>query len=336
MKSQHVDIIAEAGVNHNGDMSIALDLIDTAADAGADFIKFQTFKAEQLVTAKAEKAFYQKASECISETQYEMLTRLELSFENHKILIERCHEKNIGFLSSAFDLESLNFLLSLNMPYIKIPSGEINNLPYLRQVGTTRKKIILSTGMSNNDEITDAVEVLRKAGVGGERLIILHCNSEYPTPMQDVNLHAMVSLKEKFGNEVGYSDHTKGIEVPIAAVALGAIVIEKHFTISRDLEGPDHKASLEPVELAEMVSSIRNIEKAIGKKIKQPTPSEKENINAVRKSIVAACPIKKGQQYSEKNLCIKRPGHGISPMRWDEVMCLKANRDFQKDELISL
>ncbi len=336
MKTQHVDIIAEAGVNHNGDMSIAFDLIDTAADAGADFIKFQTFKAEKLVTVKAEKALYQKDTDGISETQYEMLRRLELSFENHRALIKRCYEKNIGFLSSAFDLESLNFLLSLNLPYIKIPSGEINNLPYLRQVGITSNKIILSTGMSNSDEITDAIEVLRKAGVGQERLIILHCNSEYPTPMQDVNLNAMVFLKEKFGNKVGYSDHTKGIEVPIAAVALGANVVEKHFTISRDFEGPDHKASLEPGELAEMVRSIRNIEKAIGKKNKQPTPSEKVNINAVRKSIVAACPIKKGQQYTEKNLCIKRPGNGISPMRWDEVMCLKANRDFQKDELISL
>ena len=336
MKTQHVDIIAEAGVNHNGDMSIALDLVDAAADAGANFIKFQTFKAEQLVTAKAEKALYQKDSEGISETQYEMLKRLELSFENHKVLIERCHEKNIGFLSSAFDLDSLNFLLSLNLPYIKIPSGEINNLPYLRQVGTTRNKIILSTGMSNIDEITEAIEVFRKAGVGKERLIILHCNSEYPTPMQDVHLNAMVSLKEKFGNSVGYSDHTKGIEVPIAAVALGAIIVEKHFTICRDYEGPDHKASLEPDELAEMVRSIRNIEKAIGEKIKQPTPSEKVNINAVRKSIVAAFPIKKGQQFTEKNLCIKRPGNGISPMRWDEVIRLKANRDFQKDELISL
>lgn len=336
MKAQHVDIIAEAGVNHNGDMNIALDLIDTAADAGANFVKFQTFKSEQLVTATAEKALYQRNSEGISETQYEMLKRLELSFENHKVLIERCYEKNIGFLSSAFDLESLKFLLSLNLPYIKIPSGEINNLPYLREVGTARNKIILSTGMSNNDEITNAIEVLRKAGVGQERLVILHCNSEYPTPMQDVNLHAMVSLKEKFGNQVGYSDHTKGIEVPIAAVALGAIIVEKHFTISRNFEGPDHKASLEPGELAEMVRSIRNIEKAIGKKFKQPTPSEKANINAARKSIVAACPIKKGQQYTEKNLCIKRPGNGISPMRWDEVISLKANKDFQKDELISL
>ena len=336
MKAQHVDIIAEAGVNHNGDMNIALDLIDTAADAGANFVKFQTFKSEQLVTATAEKALYQRNSEGISETQYEMLKRLELSFENHKVLIERCYEKNIGFLSSAFDLESLKFLLSLNLPYIKIPSGEINNLPYLREVGTARNKIILSTGMSNNDEITNAIEVLRKAGVGQERLVILHCNSEYPTPMQDVNLHAMVSLKEKFGNQVGYSDHTKGIEVPIAAVALGAIIVEKHFTISRNFEGPDHKASLEPGELVEMVRSIRNIEKAIGKKFKQPTPSEKANINAARKSIVAACPIKKGQQYTEKNLCIKRPGNGISPMRWDEVISLKANKDFQKDELISL
>lgn len=336
MKAQHVDIIAEAGVNHNGDMNIALDLIDTAADAGANFIKFQTFKSEQLVTATAEKAFYQRNSEGISETQYEMLKRLELSFENHKVLIERCYEKNIGFLSSAFDLESLKFLLSLNLPYIKIPSGEINNLPYLREVGTARNKIILSTGMSNNDEITDAIEVLRKAGVGQEKLVILHCNSEYPTPMQDVNLHAMISLKEKFGNQVGYSDHTEGIEVPIAAVALGAIIVEKHFTISRNFEGPDHKASLEPGELVEMVRSIRNIEKAIGKKFKQPTPSEKANINAARKSIVAACPIKKGQQYTEKNLCIKRPGNGISPMRWDEVISLKANKDFQKDELISL
>ena len=336
MKAQHVDIIAEAGVNHNGDMNIALDLIDTAADAGANFVKFQTFKSEQLVSATAEKALYQRNSEGISETQYEMLKRLELSFENHKVLIERCYEKNIGFLSSAFDLESLKFLLSLNLPYIKIPSGEINNLPYLREVGTARNKIILSTGMSNNDEITNAIEVLRKAGVGQERLVILHCNSEYPTPMQDVNLHAMVSLKEKFGNQVGYSDHTKGIEVPIAAVALGAIIVEKHFTISRNFEGPDHKASLEPGELAEMVRSIRNIEKAIGKKFKQPTPSEKANINAARKSIVAACPIKKGQQYTEKNLCIKRPGNGISPMRWDEVISLKANKDFQKDELISL
>ena len=336
MSKPKVEIIAEAGVNHNGDLSIALELIDAAANAGADYIKFQTFKAANLATKKAEKALYQKKSDISNETQYEMLSRLELSFEAHQVLLERCQEKKIGFLSSAFDFDSLDLLSRIDLPMIKIPSGEITNLPYLKYVGKMKKKIILSTGMANIDEIQEAISVLTQRGTEQKNIIILQCNSEYPTPMEDVNLLAMTSMAQKFNTKVGYSDHTLGIEVPIAAVALGAVVIEKHFTLDRNFEGPDHHASLEPEELIRMVQSIRNIEKALGDSIKKPSTSEKLNIPIVRKSIVTACPIKQGERFSEQNLCVKRPGTGVSPMRWDEVMGLFANKDYNKDELISL
>ncbi|MDC3311473.1 N-acetylneuraminate synthase [Alphaproteobacteria bacterium] len=336
MHGQEVIIIAEAGVNHNGDMSIAFDLIDAAAEAGADFIKFQTFKADKIVTKTAKKATYQIRSEKTSQTHYEMLKQLELTDEMHRLLIERCHKKNIGFLSSGFDVDSIDYLLSLDIALIKIPSGEITNLPYLRRVGMALKPIILSTGMANNEEIHNAISVLKQAGAKQKEITILHCNSDYPTAMADVNLLAMQSIAQQFKTRVGYSDHTNGIEVPIAAVALGASVIEKHFTISRNFDGPDHKASLEPDELSEMVRYIRNIQCALGDGIKRPSLSESKNIPIVRKSIVTASPIKKGERFTEKNLCIKRPGTGISPMRWDEVLNGYANRDYRQDELISL
>ena len=336
MKKPKVEIIAEAGVNHNGDISVAIDLIDSAAAAGADYIKFQTFKASNLVTNKAEKALYQMKSDVSNETQFEMLSRLELSFDAHQVLLERCREKKICFLSSGFDLDSLDLLSSLDLPMMKIPSGEITNLPYLKYIGKMKKRICLSTGMANIDEIQSAISILKEQGTKQKNIIILQCNSEYPSPMKDVNLLAMTSMAEKFNTEVGYSDHTLGIEVPIAAVALGAVVIEKHFTLDRNFEGPDHHASLEPEELTRMVHSIRNIESALGDGIKKPSPSEKINLPIVRKSIVTSRPIKKGERFSEQNLCIKRPGTGISPMRWDDVMGLYANKDYKQDELIIL
>ncbi len=336
MRERAVTIIAEAGVNHNGDMSLALDLIECASDAGADFIKFQTFKADELVTKTAKKASYQINSEKQSDTQHKMLKRLELNFETHRILMDRCKDKNIGFLSSAFDLDSLDYLISLGISFIKIPSGEITNLPYLRRVGKAGKPIILSTGMASNNEIQNAISVLIQAGSDIEDVTILHCNSEYPTPMLDVNLLAMCSMEKQFKTRVGYSDHTIGIEIPISAVALGATVIEKHFTLSRSLDGPDHKASLEPDELSEMVRCIRNIQVALGDGIKRPSLSESKNLSAVRKSIVAAHDIKKGERFTDQNLCAKRPGTGISPMNWDGVLNLIATKDYKKDELINL
>lgn len=334
MKNTDVMIIAEAGVNHNGDLSLALELVDKAAETGADYIKFQTFKAERLATYDLRKAEYQNKTGSPGESQFQMLKRLELTEEFHKKLQKRCSEKKIGFLSSGFDIESIDYLVQLNIPLIKVPSGEITNLIYLRHIGCMGKPIILSTGMSNMDEISSALEILLKSGSKKEDITILQCNSEYPTPMRDVNLLAMRTMAEKFRVKVGYSDHTNGIEVPIAAVALGASIIEKHFTIDKNLEGPDHKASLDPVEFKNMVKSIRNIQIALGSGYKKPTSSEIKNKNLVRKSIVALTNIKKGEVLSAENLAVKRPGHGICPMRWDKIIGTRSNRNYNKNEFI--
>jgi len=330
-------IIAEAGVNHNGKLELAYKLIDTAAETGADAVKFQTFKAEAVVSKSAPKADYQVETTKNTESQYEMIKNLELDFETHKKLILYCKKKNIKFLSSPFDLESIELLDKLGLDTFKIPSGEIINLPYLRKIALYNKKVIMSTGMANLGEIEAALEVLINYGTKKENITVLHCNTEYPTPIEDVNLKAMLTIKSAFpGISVGYSDHTLGIEIPIAAVAMGATVIEKHFTLDKNMEGPDHKASLESTELKSMVRAIRNIEKALGNGIKQPSPSELKNKKIVRKSVVAAKDIKKGEKFSENNLAVKRPGTGISPMRWDEVIEEKAIRDFKEDELIEL
>ena len=336
MINNNVLIIAEAGVNHNGELSLAFELVDKAAESGADYIKFQTFKADNLATKDVKKAQYQLTSGSVYETQYQMLKRLELNNEMHQKLIHRCSEKKIGFLSSGFDIKSIDYLIELNVPIIKVPSGEITNLPYLRHIGRLGKEILISTGMSTISEIESAINILIHSGSKKESITVLHCNSDYPTPMNDVNLLAMKSMSDIFGVKVGYSDHTNGIEVPIAAVALGASVIEKHFTIDKNLVGPDHQASLEPHELCFMVSPIRNIEKALGSDFKQPSKSEEKNKMVVRKSIVASKPIKMGELFSEKNLTVKRPGNGISPMLWDEVLGTKSNQNYQKDELIFL
>lgn len=327
-------IIAEAGVNHNGSIDIARQLIDAAAEAGVDYVKFQTFKADRLVSKDALMAEYQQSNMHKATTQYEMLKKLELSQEQHKTLIDYCATKGVRFLSTAFDLESIDFLGGLHLGVWKVPSGEITNYPYLKRIAAYREPVILSTGMSVPCEILDAVNLLVDNGVPKDMITLLHCNTEYPTPMEDVNLHAMQYLKEQFGLSVGYSDHTKGIEVPIAAVALGAVMIEKHFTLDRSMEGPDHKASLEPEELKVMVASIRNIEKALGKYDKQVTRSEEKNILIARKSIVAACKIEKGEMFTEHNLTVKRPGNGLSPMMWPEVIGKIATKVYMPDDLI--
>jgi len=329
-----VMIIAEAGVNHNGSIAIAKELIDKAKEAGADIVKFQTFKAEKLVSKNAEKAAYQKETTGASESQFDMIKRLELNLEMHKELIEYCIEKEINFLSTPFDEESARLLVRLGIDIIKIPSGEITNLPYLRVIGGLHKKVILSTGMSTMEEVQCAVQILTESGA--PEVIVLHCNTEYPTPMQDVNLVAMNTIKQVLNVDVGYSDHTLGIEVPIAAVALGARIIEKHFTLDKKMEGPDHRASLEPHELAEMVRCIRNIEAALGTGVKRPSGSELKNKDVARKSIVANCNIDEGQIFNEDNLAVKRPGTGISPMKWDEVLGKRAKRNFKEDELIEI
>lgn len=329
-------IIAEAGVNHNGSIQLAYQLINAAKDAGADAVKFQTFKADTLVSKKADKAEYQKQSTNPSESQYEMIKKLELSVDDHKNLIDYCNKINIQFLSSPFDLDSIDLLNKLGLEIFKIPSGEIINLPYLRKIGKLNKYVILSTGMADLGEIENALDVLTENGTDKNKITVLHCNTEYPTPFEDVNLIAMLTIKNAFNVKVGYSDHTKGIEVPIAAVALGAEVIEKHFTLDRNMQGPDHKASLEPNELREMVTAIRNIEKALGSGIKKPSPSELKNKAVARKSLIAVKDIQKGEKFSEKNVGIKRPGNGISPMRWKEVIGKTANKDFQIDDLIEL
>ncbi len=327
-----VFVIAEAGVNHNGDIKIARKLIDVASSAGVDAVKFQTFQAERLVCKNTEKAAYQLAVTDKSETQYDMLKKLELTEQMHKELIEYCDRKKIMFLSSPFDLESIKFLANLDMQVIKIPSGEITNFPYLREISKLHKKVILSTGMSEMGEVRAAIRVLRSGGTSD--ITLLHCNTQYPTPISDVNLLAMVRMKEEFGLPIGYSDHTQGIEIPIAATALGASVIEKHFTLDRNMEGPDHKASLEPQELNMMVEGIRKIEKALGNGIKQVSESEKSNICTVRKSVVAAVNIRNGEKFTETNLTTKRPGNGINPMCWNEIIGQTAKKDYEADEMV--
>lgn len=328
-------IIAEAGVNHNGDMSLARQLIDAAADARADMVKFQTFVADRLVTSVAKKAAYQEQTTGSDQTQHAMLRRLELTPAMHKDLIVRCAERRIEFLSTGFDTESIDLLVGFGMRTFKVPSGEITNLPYLRHVGRQGGDVILSTGMATMGDIEAALAALEASGTPRNRITVLQCTTEYPTPMPEVNLRAMVSIRDAFGVAVGYSDHTPGIEVAIAATALGATVIEKHFTMSRSLPGPDHPASLEPDELRAMVDGIRNIEIALGDGVKRLTPSESRNRPVVRKSIVAARDIAAGELLDASNLAVKRPGTGISPMRWDEVIGTRATRAFAQDELIA-
>lgn len=330
-------IIAEAGVNHNGDAALARRLIEAAAASGADLVKFQTFSAERLVTANAAKAPYQVAAAGPGEeSQRSMLKRLELSPQLHASLIEHCRSCGIRFFSTAFDLQGVDLLVELGADLFKVPSGEITNLPYLRHIGSHGKPVILSTGMASLGEIEAALGVLEQAGTPRNRITVLHCTTEYPAPMAEVNLRAMQTIQRAFDVAVGYSDHTVGIEVAVAAVALGAAVIEKHFTLDRNLPGPDHKASLEPAELRAMIAAIRNIEQALGSGIKSLTPSEAKNIDVARKSLVAARPIRTGETFTADNLTTKRPGIGVSPMRWDEVIGRRAQRDFGADELIEL
>jgi len=329
-----VFIIAEAGVNHNGLVSLAKQLIDVAVEAGADAVKFQTFKAENLVSKNTEKAEYQKRTTSVSESQFDMLKKLELDMETHKELIAYCQEKDIMFLSTPFDHDSIHLLSDLGLQIFKIPSGEITNLPYLRHIGSLGKQVILSTGMSDLGEVGDALNILINAGTSKDSITVLHANTMYPTPMKDVNLNAMLTIQKEFSVSVGYSDHTLGIEVDIAAVAMGASVIEKHFTLDKSMEGPDHKASLDPQELKAMVSAIRNTEKALGSSKKKPSPSESKNIEVVRKSIVASQSIKKGDKLSSKNITTKRPGTGISPMKWDEIIGAPAKKDYRMDDPI--
>ena len=329
-------IIAEAGVNHNGDLSLARQLIDVALSAGADSVKFQTFTADKLVTTNAKKADYQNKTTGEVESQHAMVRKLELNGESHKMLIKYCEEKKIQFLSTGFDIDSIDLLVELGLERFKIPSGEITNLPYLRHIGELGKSVILSTGMATLDEIEMALNILESAGTPRKQITVLHCNTEYPTPMIDVNLQAMTTIRDTFGVEVGYSDHTLGIEVATAAVALGATVIEKHLTLDRNLSGPDHRASIEPDEFKNMVTAIRNIEAALGDGVKRPSASESKNISIARKSLVASCAIKSGEIFSENNISAKRPGTGLSPMLWDKVIGSKAPRSFSPDELIEL
>lgn len=335
MHRHKVFIIAEAGVNHNGSLDRAREMVAIAADAGADAVKFQTFKAETLVTKNAVKAEYQKKTSARDESQFEMLKKLELSHSAHSELIKTCELNGIEFLSSPFDLETIDMLRGLGIQKWKIPSGEITNLPYLRKIASFGQEIILSTGMADLEEIKTALFVFTKAEIPLNMITVLHCNTEYPTPFQDVNLNAMQTIKTSFpGVRIGYSDHTKGIEIPVAAVAMGATMIEKHFTLDKHLPGPDHNASLLPEELAQMVKAVRNIELALGSGIKKPSRSEKKNIPIARKSIVAACSIAAGEIFTENNLTVKRPGTGISPMKWDDIVGGTAGRNYKKDDLI--
>ncbi|TGY42455.1 N-acetylneuraminate synthase [Clostridium sartagoforme] len=329
-----VFIIAEAGVNHNGSIEIAKKLIDEAAKCGVDAVKFQSFKAKNLVTKIAKQADYQKENMKKEVSQYEMLKALELSYDDHIELINYSKEKGIMFLSSPFDLESIDMLMELGIEIFKVPSGEIENVPYLKKIAKTGKKVILSTGMSNLADIEFALDILREAGA--KDISVLHCNTDYPTKMEEVNLTAMNTIGNAFLVEIGYSDHTKGIEIPIAAVALGAKIIEKHFTLDKNMDGPDHKASLEPDELKAMVDSIRNVEIALGNGIKALTNSEKKNIKVARKSIICSSYIKKGEVFTEENLTIKRPGTGLSPKMWDKIIGKKAQRDYNVDEMVEL
>lgn len=331
---ERVMIIAEAGVNHNGDFNIAKQMVDAAKEAGADYIKFQTFRPEKLVSRYAEKAEYQKKNTGADESQLDMLNKLTLSDDNFIDLKHYCDHIGIGFISTPFDLESIDFLETLDMDFWKVPSGEVTNLPYLESIAKTGRKIVMSTGMCDEDEICEAIAVIEKYTV--PEIVLLHCNTQYPTPFEHVNLKAMKTIAIKTGRTVGYSDHTRGIEVPIAAVAMGARVIEKHFTLDKSMEGPDHKASLDPIELKAMVSAIRNVEKAIGTGIKEPSPSEIANREVARKSIVASKTIKKGEKFASENMTTKRPGNGISPMKWNSIVGKIAKRDFQEDELIEL
>lgn len=327
-------IIAEAGVNHNGSLKIAKNLIDIASSAGADIVKFQTFKTEDIVIKEAKKANYQSKNTSTDETQYQMLKNLELSYEEFAILKLYCDEKDIEFLSTAFDFDSLDFLVNLGIKRIKIPSGEITNLPYLRKASTYSLPIILSTGLSNLEEVGEAINIIIQSGLDKNNMTILHCTSDYPAPLESVNLNAMKTIEKEFGVRVGYSDHTNNLEVAVAAVSLGASVIEKHFTISKDNSGPDHKASLEPKELQQMISSIRNIEIAMGSKEKKPSESELQNLDVIRRSIVAKNIIKKGDLLTAHNIMTKRPGSGVSPMHWDQMIGTEATRDYEKNEFI--
>lgn len=332
-KSKRPVIIAEAGVNHNGSLETALKMVDVACEAGANYIKFQTFKTELLVSRNTPSASYQKKN-CGVESQFEMLKKLELNCESFKLLKEYCYQKGIGFLSTPFDTESLEFLVNLGMDYIKVPSGEITNLPFLREIAKTHIPAIISTGMSTIEDIKNVIDVFRKENYNDNMLVLLHCNTQYPTPLHDVNLRAMESMRKIFGIPVGYSDHTKGIEVALAASALGAEIIEKHFTLDNSMEGPDHAASLNPEELKSMVRNIHNIREALGSAVKTVSHSEMTNMAAARKSIVASRHINKGEIFSEDNLTVKRPGTGISPMLWDEIIGKKATVDYEKDEII--
>lgn len=334
MRNNSTFIIAEAGVNHNGSFELAKKLVDKAVWAGADCIKFQTFNSKNLVSKNAQKAEYQKKTTDSSESQLDMLKKLELSKEEFVELRDYCNQKEIMFLSTPFDLESIDFLASIGVRTWKIPSGEITNYPFLRAIGKRKESVIMSTGMCTLDEVRDTIKVLKDFGTTD--ITLLHCTTEYPAPYDSVNLNAMLTLQNEFAFKVGYSDHTNGIEIPVAAVAMGATVIEKHFTLDKNMEGPDHKASLEPDELKQMVQSIRNVEAALGDETKQPSDVEKKNIAIARKSIVAACDIKKGEMFTEENLTAKRPGNGISPMNWAEVLGKIAKRDFSEDELIEL
>jgi len=336
MRTGKIFIIAEAGVNHNGDLETARKMVDAAADAVADAVKFQTFRAESMVIRNASKADYQKTATGEIGSQQAMLKELELDIAAHKDLIARCAERNIEFLSSPFDAESIDMLVDLGLRTFKIPSGEINNLPYLRKLGGLKKKIILSTGMSEMTEIGDALDILTKEGTRREDITVLHCSTAYPAPHEEANLRAMAAMKKEFNVLVGYSDHTPGMEAAIAAAALGASVIEKHFTLDKSMPGPDHKASLSPEELKAMVKAVRNTEKALGDGVKRPLPCELKNKPVVRKSIVAMKDITEGDLFSEDNITTKRPALGINPMEWDSIMGKTAKRDFSKDELIEL
>lgn len=336
MRSNHTIIIAEAGVNHNGSMKIAKKMVDSAKSFGVDYIKFQTGKPELVTSKFAVMADYQKKNTGKNESQLDMIKKIMLDAKDFSVLKNYCDEKGIRFCSTPFDLSSIDVLAPLNMDFMKIPSGEITNLPYLRKIATMKIPVIMSTGMSTLGDIEVALDVLYKGGLSIDDITLLHCNTEYPTPFSDVNLKAMLTLKQCFGTKIGYSDHTKGIEVPIAAVAMGASVIEKHFTLDRTLQGPDHIASLEPCEMQQMVSAIRNIELAMGTGVKYVTDSERKNMAIARKSIVAKCDIKKGEKLTAENLATKRPGSGVSPMLWDRVVETIAIRDFIADELIEL
>ena len=333
---ENVTIIAEAGVNHNGDINIAKKLIDVASNAGVDYVKFQTFKTENLVTKNAKKAKYQIENTNQAGSQFDMLKKLELDVEAHHLLIDYCAQKNIKFLSTGFDLESLDLLNELNIDLFKVPSGEITNLPYLEKIASFGKPVILSTGMCALEEVKAAFNVVVDNGISKQNITILHCNTEYPTPMEDVNLKAMLTIQEELGVDIGYSDHTLGIEIPTAAVALGAVCIEKHFTMDRTMKGPDHKASLEPIELKNMVQAIRNIEIALGSGIKEPSCSEKKNIFMARKSVFVKENLIKGDEIKEEHIMAKRPGYGLSPMGWNDIVGKCVTRSIYEGEMLTI